>query len=90
MSNTTKLPHDFDLIEARQRPFSENSTLAPSRQWVMEQVGSILTTLEGLPCGVARLILDEAGAQVNLVAERAATWTEFRPGSRISREVRDE
>jgi hypothetical protein len=50
----------------------------PSRRWIMEQAKTVAAVLEGLPCGVAHLILDEANTLISLVSAQAATSTEFR------------
>jgi hypothetical protein len=63
---TMKLPEDFDLSEAKCAPFSGRvEDAVPSRRWTLEQAGVFAEMLDGLPCGVALLILDEAKHMVN-------------------------
>jgi hypothetical protein len=72
-----KLPPDFDLLEARERPLYGFKDATPSRRWIMEQARTIAATLEGLPCGVADMILLEADSLVTQASDRAAESAEF-------------
>jgi hypothetical protein len=85
---TMKIPEDFDLSEARCPMFPGRAT--PSRRWILEQSSLLAAALEGLPCSVARLILEDADRMVSQVADHAATSTEFHLDPRISREERIE
>ncbi len=83
------LPQDFDLLDARTQPFSARHA-TPSRQWVMDQAATIAGLVEGLPCGVAGLVLEEAMRVVSRAAERAATSTVFHLDSHGSPEAQSE